>query len=230
MALLEATNLSKAFAGPSGRVLALSGVCLSVEPGEIVTIRGPSGCGKTTLLLTLGGLLRPSAGTVNILGRDVYGLSAEQRCRLRAERIGFVFQQFHLVPYLSVLENVMVPALARAAAPDAKCRALELLHRLGLKARAAHVPADLSTGERQRAALARAMLNRPPLLLADEPTGNLDDENARAVAGHLSEFAAAGGAVVVATHDRCAWGCATRRFVMAGGGLSSATASDAGTA
>jgi len=192
-------------------------VSLSVQPGELVVVRGPSGCGKTTLLLAAGALLTPDEGRVLVDGQDPYGLPREERARLRAATIGFVFQQYHLIPYLSVLENVMTPALAvrdqsyqRSAVMcsenpcTTRSRAAELLERFQLADRADHLPAELSTGERQRTALARALFNRPSLLLADEPTGNLDPENAAIVLKHIAEFARSGGAVLVVTHDEAA--------------------------
>jgi len=195
----------KSYHGAAGSVQVLAGVSLEVRPGEFVVVRGPSGSGKTTLLLTAGALLRPDEGTVVLSGRDPYALAPNQRAGLRAEMIGFVFQQFHLIGSLSVLENVLAAALARRL-PDARDRASELIERFGLGDRAGHLPGQLSTGERQRAALARAMLNRPKLLLADEPTGNLDEDNGREVLAALAEFAAAGGAVLLVTHDRAAEG------------------------
>ena len=165
-----------------------------------MAVRGPSGCGKTTLLLTAGGLLRPDAGKVAVNGQELYALGDEARARIRAANIGFVFQQFHLVPYLSVRDNVLSAALALPLA-DAGKRAEQLLDELGLAHRSHHVPAELSTGERQRTALARALLHQPRLLLADEPTGNLDADNGRLVLAKLAEHAHAGGAVLLVTHD-----------------------------
>lgn len=181
-------------------VHALRGASLRLAPGSFKVIQGPSGSGKTTLLLAAGGLLRPDEGSVSVSGTDLYSLSPEQRARFRASHIGFVFQQFHLIPYLNVLENVLAPTLAYAhnGAPE---RAKQLVDDLGLGHRTDHPPSELSTGERQRVALARALLNEPELLLADEPTGNLDAENAAAVLRHLRAFAERGGAVMVATHD-----------------------------
>ena len=147
-----------------------------------------------------GSLLAPDQGTVRIEGEDPARLSPEARARFRAAKIGFVFQQFHLVPYLSVEENVLAPALATPSA-EAGGRARELIARFGLANRAHHRPAELSTGERQRTAMARALLNRPQLLLADEPTGNLDRENGDIVLRCLREFAQSGGAVLLVTHD-----------------------------
>lgn len=198
--MLRAENLVKTFAGPQATVRALDGVSLSSAEGELVAVEGPSGCGKTTLLLAVGGLLRPNVGRVLIDGRDPYQLPPDERAGFRAERIGFVFQQFHLVPYLSVLENVLVPALA-CPQPGAMDRARQLIGHFGLEQRAQHVPAELSVGERQRTALARALLGRPRLLLADEPTGNLDERSGEAVLAYLAEFADAGGAVLLVSHD-----------------------------
>jgi len=177
----------------------LDDVSLRVEQGQFVAVQGPSGCGKSTLLLIAGGLLSPNSGRVKIDGCDPYELSANERAQFRATKIGFVFQQFHLVPYLSVLDNVLAASIATQR-PDALPRARELLKHFGLEHRSDHVPAELSTGERQRTALARALLNRPKLLLADEPTGNLDHENAEIVFRHLVEFAR-DGAVLLVTHD-----------------------------
>ncbi|MCI0457069.1 MAG: ABC transporter ATP-binding protein [Gemmataceae bacterium] len=198
--MLAISNLTKTYRGPAGPVTVLDGLSLDVAAGEFVAVQGRSGCGKTTLLLTAGGLLRPDSGRVTLAGQDLYVLSEEGRARFRARHVGFVFQQFHLVPYLSVLDNVLAPTLALRS-PDARDRAEQLLTTFGLAHRARHVPAELSTGERQRTALARALLNRPQLLLADEPTGNLDRDNSEIVLGHLSDFARSGGSVLLVTHD-----------------------------
>src|SRR5262249_41746917 len=193
-------SLSKFYRGPQGTVRALTELSLTVAAGEFAAVQGPSGCGKTTLLLAAGGLLRPDQGQVVVAGTDLYALADEERARFRAANVGFVFQQFHLVPYLSVLDNVRSPALALKAL-GVRERAGQLIEVFGLSHRTHHVPAELSTGERQRTALARALLNRPKLLLADEPTGNLDQENGQAVLGYLADFARDGGAVLLATHD-----------------------------
>ncbi|MDZ7620213.1 MAG: ABC transporter ATP-binding protein [Patescibacteria group bacterium] len=214
--MLEVTGVTKRFAGPAGMVTALEGVSLRAEPGEFLAVRGASGCGKTTLLMVLGGLLRPEAGEVRVDGQDPYRLSNEARCRFRAEKIGFVFQEFYLVPYLSVLENVMAPSLAKPR-PDAAARAQELIRQFQMEDRAAHVPAALSTGERQRVALARALFHEPKLLLADEPTGNLDAENAERVLRCLTAFAEAGGTVLMVTHHADAAAYARRVLEMDAG-------------
>ena len=198
--MLSVKNLSKRYQGPESVVQALEVVSLSVGTGELVVVEGPSGCGKSTLLLAAGGLLVPDEGQVLVDGQNLYELSPDGRARFRAAKIGFVFQQFHLIPYLSVLDNVRAPCLAMPQ-PDAMDRAEELIAHFGLMDRRHHVPAELSTGERQRTALARALLNRPKLLLADEPTGNLDPENAEVVLGYLAEFARSGGAVLLVTHE-----------------------------
>ena len=216
MSILECSEISRDFAGPDGAVHALVDVSLSVDAGELVAVRGPSGCGKTTLLLVAGALLKPSAGHVLVGGRDPYELGPNDRSRLRADSIGFVFQQFYLVPYLDVLDNVMAPSVAKPQ-PDAAARAGALIARLGLEPRTHHVPSQLSTGERQRAALARALMNQPKIILADEPTGNLDEANGDVVLHHLSEFAENGGGVLVVTHDARVAELAHRTITMENG-------------
>jgi putative ABC transport system ATP-binding protein len=198
--MLEIRELSKTYRGAAGPVRVLQRLSLDVAAGKFVAVQGRSGCGKTTLLLAAGGLLRPDSGQVLVSGQDLYSLSEEARAGFRAAHIGFVFQQFHLIPYLSALDNVLAAALALRV-PDARARAEGLLNSLDLAGRGRHVPAELSTGERQRTALARALLHRPKLLLADEPTGNLDRESADIVLGHLADFALRGGAVLLVTHD-----------------------------
>ncbi|OGV69478.1 MAG: ABC transporter [Lentisphaerae bacterium RIFOXYA12_FULL_48_11] len=213
MILLELSHLSKSFMGPSGAVHAVEDVTLTVEAGEFVAVRGSSGCGKTTLLLAAGGLLVPDGGEVRVAGENPYRLSPEERAQFRAKHIGFVFQQFHLVPYLNVLDNILVPELASVSG-DCLERARALAAQFGLGDRLDHVPSQLSTGERQRTALARALLNKPQLVLADEPTGNLDQDNARAVLNALADFARAGGAVLLVTHDPLAAEHAIRSIEM----------------
>jgi len=198
--ILQINAIGKQFFSPDGTVRALKSVSLSVAAGEMVVVEGPSGCGKSTLLLAAGGLLAPDQGQVQVEGRELYALTSERRARFRAESIGFVFQQFHLIPYLNVLDNVLAPSMALPQ-PKARERALQLIETFGLNDRQRHFPPTLSTGERQRTALARALLNKPRLLLADEPTGNLDPQNTDAVFAHLAEFTRAGGAVLVVTHD-----------------------------
>lgn len=197
--MLECVQLSRSYRASSGRVEALREVTLSISAGEFVCVRGPSGCGKTTLLLALGGMLRPSGGEVRLSGRNLYGLSTSERSAARAKEIGFVFQMFHLVPYLNIQDNVMLAA-TRGGDAEARAKARGLLEDFGLGHRLTHTPAALSAGERQRTAMARALLNGPKVILADEPTGNLDPENALEVLKHLKAFQRAGGTVVLVTH------------------------------
>jgi len=219
--LVDIQDARKTYQGASGQVLAVDGVSLSVDGGEFVAVQGPSGCGKSTMLLIAGGLLTPESGSVQIGGEDPYALTADARSKFRADNIGFVFQQFHLVPYLSVLDNVLAPSIATGS-KDAEQRARELLDRFGLSHRLEHTPGELSSGERQRTALARALLNEPKVLLADEPTGNLDTENATEVLKHLREFAASGGAVLLVTHDAQAAAAADRIIHLRDGKLDAA--------
>ena len=206
--MLTLEDLTRTYQTRAGQVKALESLSLNVEPGEFVVVSGPSGSGKTTLLMMVAAMLRPSRGRVRFDGQDIYELSNTQRAVFRAKNIGFVFQMFHLVPYLNVLENVQVAA--GAVGGNSRTRAEELLHRLGLDHRLGHRPGELSAGEKQRTAIARALLNQPKLILADEPTGNLDPENAGAVLSHLQEFQQAGGTVIMATHGPAAAEFATR--------------------
>jgi ABC-type lipoprotein export system ATPase subunit len=204
--LVEISELQKVYRRGTREVVALRDVSLSFEKGEFLAICGPSGCGKSTLLLTVGGLLRPTSGTVRVAGTAMYELNAGQRAEFRATTVGFIFQQFHLVPYLNVLDNVLAARLGITDdnGQDIRQRALELVDQLGLMERRYHRPHELSVGERQRVAMARAVLNRPRLLLADEPTGNLDRDNAATVLEYLARFRHEGGAVLLVTHDALA--------------------------
>ena len=197
--VLAINQLGKSFPSAAGEVHAVRDVSLEVAAGELVALRGPSGCGKSTLLMAAGGLLEPTSGSVEINGTDLYSLGQDGRAQFRAENIGFVFQQFHLIPYLDVRDNILAASLATARAEGE--RVDELLEIFGLQQRAHHVPAALSTGEKQRTAMARALLNNPKLILADEPTGNLDQGNAEALLEQLSGFSGKGGAVLLVTHD-----------------------------
>ncbi|MCC6823984.1 MAG: ABC transporter ATP-binding protein [Verrucomicrobia subdivision 3 bacterium] len=214
---LQIENLSMSYSGPKGGIGAVKGVSLTICAGEFVAVQGPSGCGKTTLLLAAGALLQPTHGRVLLDGQDPYALSSGSRAEFRARNLGFVFQQFHLVPYLDVLDNILAATLALNANGNARNRALELVEQFGLTNRLRHVPAELSTGERQRVALARALLNHPKLLLADEPTGNLDEENGQMVMRCLAQLARAGTAVLLVTHEPRAGEHASRVLNMNGG-------------
>jgi putative ABC transport system ATP-binding protein len=202
MDLLNAQGLSKNYAIDGRTITVLDDVSLTVAEGERLVVTGSSGSGKTTLLSLLSGLDRPSKGTVRFLGQDITHAPEDGLARLRNETIGFVFQAFHLVPSLTALENVMFPA---ELAADAKARpkAEALLERVGLTPRLASYPHQLSGGEKQRVAVCRALINRPRVVFADEPTGNLDSENSRAILDLLRELhRAQGTTLVLVTHDR----------------------------
>ncbi len=204
--LLEATNLGKTYETRQGMLTVLNGASLELRAGETFAIVGKSGAGKSTLLHILGGLDLPQRGRVRILGEDVYGATAAQRSRMRAVRIGFVFQSYHLLPEMDVLENVLIasmaPGRAWAGRQTARQRALTLLDAVGLADRADHTPTELSGGEQQRVALARALMNDPPLILADEPTGNLDVATGQQVLDYLFSVARdLGHALLLVTHD-----------------------------
>lgn len=221
--MLTCNNLVRQFKARSGEVAALSGVSFELAAGEFLVIQGPSGSGKSTLLMALGGMLRPTSGSVTVAGVDPYVLPPFARSRFREHSIGFVFQLFHLVPYLNVRQNVMAGLMHRDASGRARVDAL--IHEFGLVPRARELPATLSAGERQRVALARALAKQPPVILADEPTGNLDPDNAAIVFRHLSAYKEAGGTVVVVTHGNDASAHATRTLRLAAGRIASNTPS-----
>ena len=224
MALLELQGVVKRYRRGVEEVVALGGVDLSVAAGESVALIGRSGSGKSTLLQLAGGLDVPDAGSVSVDGRDLAGLSVADRARARRRQIGFVFQFFHLLPTLSVAENVELPLLLdrrRNRAP----RVSALLERVGIDHRAAHLPGELSGGEMQRAAIARALVAEPELLLADEPTGNLDSATGDAVLALLGEVVReAGTALVMVTHDEGAASLADRVLHLSDGRLAPAPA------
>jgi ABC-type lipoprotein export system ATPase subunit len=218
--VIRLDHITRSFNGPKGRVIALNDVSMSLAPGELLAVRGPSGCGKSTLLLTAAGLLKPDSGKVLYQERDnPYDLTPDNRSRLRAELIGFVFQQYHLIPYLTVKENIITPSLTTAV-DDPDALAHELIRKFGLEARTDHVPSQLSTGERQRTALARALFNNPRVIMADEPTGNLDDDNADIVLNHMKSYVEGGGSVLLVTHSARAADYATRTLNMKNGSIS----------
>jgi putative ABC transport system ATP-binding protein len=187
---------------PAGAVHALRGVTLRIDPGDYVAISGPSGCGKSTLLHLLGCVERPTAGFLAFEGREVHRLTDAERSRIRLRSIGFVFQRFFLLPMLTAWENVELPqSEAGASRDERRSRTAELLEFVGLSHRAHHRPYQLSGGEMQRVAVARALANRPRLLLADEPTGELDEETGEQIADLLDRVNADGNALVVVTHN-----------------------------
>lgn len=222
--MIRLESVTKTYQTNNGPVHALSEVSLAVPSGEFVAVRGASGSGKSTLLTIVGGLGRPTSGLVVVAGEDLGGMTASARARFRAERIGFVFQTFHLIPYLTIVENVAVAALPRRKSA-ARFRASELLERFGMGHRLGHRPAELSTGECQRVAIARAMINGPELILADEPTGNLDADNAGAVLALLDDFHRQGGTVLLVTHQESASTYAQRTVILRGGTIESQSAS-----
>jgi lipoprotein-releasing system ATP-binding protein len=196
-------DVSRIYGSGAAAVRALDGITLRIERGELVAVTGASGSGKSTLLQLLGGLDRPTSGSIEFEGRELGRLGDDELTLLRLERIGFVFQQFNLIPTLSAQENVEVAiAPTGAAAPRRVARARELLARVGLCPRADHLPSQLSGGEQQRVAVARALANRPALVLADEPTGNLDEATADVVFGQFLRLVRGeGSAALVATHN-----------------------------
>ncbi len=214
---VELENVSKEFQSHQRSVCAVSDVSVTVDDGDFVAISGHSGSGKSTLLAMIGGLTQPSSGTVSVGEHTMSILSPSVRADIRARSIGFVFQLFHLLPYLSVRDNVRVAANQHSGDIDQKTEAL--LSEFRLTERADHRPGQLSAGERQRVALARALLNQPALLLADEPTGNLDADNAAIVMNHLRDFHQKGGTVVLVTHDDRALPYAERCFTLERGRL-----------
>ena len=217
-AIIEAANVSRIFPMPAGNVTAVADVSLRIAPGDHLAIRGPSGCGKSTLLHMLGCVETPTSGTLLFNGDDVTKLSDRRRSLLRLRSIGFVFQRFFLLPMLTAAENVELPQ-SEADVPKAerRKRTLELLDYVGLAARADHRPAELSGGEMQRVAIARALSNRPGLLLADEPTGELDRATGEQIAALLDRVNADGTALVIVTHDPALAERSTRVLTMRDG-------------
>jgi len=212
-ALVQVEGLSKKF----GTVRALDDVTFEVTAGEWIAIMGPSGSGKTTLINILGGLDRPTDGRVVVDGTDVANLNERELTRYRAEKIGLVFQQFHLVPYLSAVENVMLAQYFHSVADEKE--AARALVRVGLGDRLDHLPSQLSGGEQQRVAVARALINQPKLILADEPTGNLDEANEHTVLDLLQDLHATGHTILVVTHSAAIGRMADRRIELAHGRL-----------
>ena len=202
MPLLAAENLQKTYVTGEARVAALAGVSFAVEPGDFVALMGPSGCGKSTLLHLCGAMDRPTSGTLRLDGRDLSAMGDDELTRVRREQVGFVFQFFNLLPTLTVSDNIALPCLlAGIGDQEAEKRARALAERVGIAHRLAHYPQQISGGEMQRAAIARALIHKPALIVADEPTGNLDSENGANVlaliAGLNREL---GVTVLMATH------------------------------
>ena len=212
-------NVSKTFRRGREQVHALDGVDLTIQQGEFVAVAGPSGSGKSTLLNIVGAMEQADGGRVVIAGKDITALNEKGLTHLRADTIGFVFQQFFLQPTLTARENVLLPTLFNRQ-PRAESRADELLARVGLAQRASHLPDELSGGEMQRVAIARALMNRPQLLLADEPTGNLDSHNAEAIYALLDGLHGEGLSIIVVTHSETLARRAERRIYLLDGRVS----------
>jgi putative ABC transport system ATP-binding protein len=219
--MLKLRGVTKTYPGKGGQpVHALKEVDLEVRAGEFVTVVGHSGSGKSTLLFTIGAMLRPTRGEILLEGTDVYGLSPNARAALRRGRVGFMFQTFNLIPYLGCRENVALPGVL-AGRPRREClrRAEKMLERLGMTHRLRHRPSELSVGERQRVALCRSQINEPALLLADEPTGNLDGERTEDVCSLLGELNSEGQTIIVVTHDERLAGVGSRVIRLTAGSI-----------
>ena len=218
--IVDARGVSRVFPMPAGPVTALRDVSLTIEPADYVAITGPSGCGKSTLLHLVGCVDTPSSGTILLEDRDVALLSESERSRIRLTRIGFVFQRFFLLPMLTARENVELPQAEAGVRPaERRARTEALLEYVGLADRADHLPSQLSGGEMQRVAVARALANRPALLVADEPTGELDEETGTHVADLFDRVHADGTAILMVTHNPALASRASRRLTMKSGSL-----------
>ena len=219
-AIVDLRGVTRTFDMSAGPVTAVRDVTLSMKPGEYIAITGPSGCGKSTLLHIVGCVDGVSSGSVLFEGRDVAALGESERSRIRLTRIGFVFQRFFLLPMLTAAENIELPqAEARAALAQRRARTRELLDYVGLAHRADHLPSQLSGGEMQRVAIARALANRPALLVADEPTGELDEQTGEHVAALFDRVHADGTAILVVTHNPQLARRAERQLTMRNGSL-----------
>lgn len=200
--LLQVNRVKKVYETGMESVTALNDVSFEVSEGDFVAIMGPSGSGKSTMLSLLGGLNHPTVGTITVDDIDVYALPSEQRADFRREYLGFVFQSFQLIPYLTILENVMLPLAVLSLPRSEKQRmATDIINRVGLSSKARRLPGELSGGEQQRVAIARALVNQPPIVLADEPTGNLDSATSQDIMDLLSSLNAEGHTIIMVTHN-----------------------------
>jgi len=219
--VLKMESVTKHYTHRGRNVKALENVTLEIPRGDFVSVVGPSGSGKSTLLLTFGGMLSPASGRVVVDGQSLYELTAEDRAAVRRKTIGFVFQTFNLVPYLTAMENVQIPLYLAGIDPaEQKKRAGSLLERVGLGDRLDHKPSELSVGQQQRVALARMLANDPAVILADEPTGNLDPETGQSILGFLEQLNREGRTIVMVTHDMRAAKRAKRVLKLVDGSIS----------
>lgn len=218
--ILKAENLRRSYAIGKTSLEVLKGVSMDICAGETLSIMGASGSGKSTLLHVLGGLDNPKAGTVHFKGQSVYGMPTVRRARFRAKNAGFVFQSFHLLPELDIVENVALPAMAQVRTGATRDRAIGLLKEVGLGERIGHRPQELSGGERQRAALARALMNEPDIIFADEPTGNLDSKTGEKVLNYLFQLTESRRhTLVLVTHSKEVAARCSRQLVLKDGVL-----------
>jgi putative ABC transport system ATP-binding protein len=213
--VIELNGVTREYAGHGSTVRALDSATFDISTGEWVAITGPSGSGKSTLVNLLGCLDRPTSGELKIDGVNVASMSASELDRFRADKIGFIFQQFHLIPYLSAIENVMLAQYFHSMTDEGEAKTA--LEKVGLGSRISHLPSELSGGEQQRVCIARALINNPPILLADEPTGNLDAANQKIVANLLGELHRYGHTIVMVTHDPEMAALAQRKIALSHG-------------
>lgn len=225
--MLKLENVKKVYRKKQDEVVALDSTSVEIPRGDFVSIIGPSGSGKTTLLSMLGAMSAPSEGQILLDGESIYDLPVEQRAEVRQNKLGFVFQTFNLIPYLTAIENVQVPMmLSQKYKTERQQRAEELLATVGLQDRLQHKPSELSIGQQQRVALARMLANDPSIILADEPTGNLDPDTRDQVLSFLRQFNEEGRTIIMVTHDLSAAGCARRTLKLSEGRIQSGTEED----
>lgn len=225
--MLKLENVKKVYRKKQDEVVALDSTSVEIPRGDFVSIIGPSGSGKTTLLSMLGAMSAPSEGRILLDGESIYDLPVEQRAEVRQNKLGFVFQTFNLIPYLTAIENVQVPMmLSQKYKTERQQRSEELLATVGLQDRLQHKPSELSIGQQQRVALARMLANDPSIILADEPTGNLDPDTRDQVLSFLRQFNEEGRTIIMVTHDLSAAGCARRTLKLSEGRIQSGTEED----
>ncbi|QGQ24819.1 ABC transporter ATP-binding protein [Gimesia benthica] len=225
--MLKLENVKKVYRKKQDEVVALDSTSVDIPRGDFVSIIGPSGSGKTTLLSMLGAMSAPSEGRILLDGESIYDLPVEQRAEVRQNKLGFVFQTFNLIPYLTAIENVQVPMmLSQKYKTERQQRSEELLATVGLQDRLQHKPSELSIGQQQRVALARMLANDPSIILADEPTGNLDPDTRDQVLSFLRQFNEEGRTIIMVTHDLSAAGCARRTLKLSEGRIQSGTEED----